>query len=138
MSIVGAFITCTKYYILITFSLLQYLEGDELVALLLEASDDLAHQVALHAVRLDHDVSALHGAANANATGTRAHVDIAHTAQSSSKRERVALSLSPSLCYKRTGTSRQHEGRGTSLPDRCHSRYDMITLYSGTQVLLVG
>lgn len=41
----------------------MYLEGGKLVALLLEASDDLAHQVALHAVRLDHDVSALHGAA---------------------------------------------------------------------------
>lgn len=43
-----------------------YLEGGKLVPLLLEASDDLAHEVALHAVRLDHDVSALHGAANTN------------------------------------------------------------------------
>lgn len=39
-----------------------YLESGELVPLLLEASDDLAHQVALDAVRLDHDVGALHGA----------------------------------------------------------------------------
>lgn len=40
----------------------MYLEGGELVPLLLEASDDLADQVALDAVGLDHDVGALHGA----------------------------------------------------------------------------
>lgn len=40
-----------------------YLERGELVALLLETADDLAHQVALHAIRLDHYVRALHFAA---------------------------------------------------------------------------
>lgn len=50
--------------------LLLYLESCELVTLLLEASDNLPHQVALHAVRLDHDVSALHDAAAATTTAT--------------------------------------------------------------------
>lgn len=34
------------------------LEGDKLVPTLLESRDDLADQVALHAIRLDHDVGA--------------------------------------------------------------------------------
>lgn len=41
-------------------SSLPHLESRELVPLLLETSDDLTHEVALHAVRLDHDVGALH------------------------------------------------------------------------------
>lgn len=40
-----------------------YLQRRELVALLFKTTDDLAHQVALHAIRLDHNVSALHYAA---------------------------------------------------------------------------
>lgn len=57
-----------------------YLECRELVALLLEASDDLAHKVALDAVRLDHDVSALHGAAKDIRNG-HTHTDT-HTSTS--------------------------------------------------------
>lgn len=48
-----------------------HLEGEELVSLLLEASDDLAHKVALHAVGLDHDVSALHDCCSAIACGEK-------------------------------------------------------------------
>mmetsp|Transcript_29253 Transcript_29253/g.42729 ORF Transcript_29253/g.42729 Transcript_29253/m.42729 type:complete len:191 (-) Transcript_29253:134-706(-) len=37
------------------------LHGDELVALGLKALDDFPHKAPLHAVRLDHNVCALHG-----------------------------------------------------------------------------
>ena len=38
---------------------LHELHGDELEPLLLEPLDDVAHEAALHAVRLDHDEGAL-------------------------------------------------------------------------------
>ncbi len=38
----------------------EQLEADELEAAVLEAGDDAAHEAALYAVRLDHDVRPLH------------------------------------------------------------------------------
>lgn len=42
--------------------LFSHLHGDKLVALLLKAGNDFPNEIALHTIRLDHNVSALHSA----------------------------------------------------------------------------
>ena len=107
------------------YSYTPYLECGELVALLLEASDDLAHQVALHAVRLDHDVGALHGAAHA----TGIIIMHADTCQINVKQKSCRYIL-PAGLYRHAGT------HGTTRMMHTHghmSQADNVFLYECKQ-----